>query len=148
MAEPADLPGLRHWFDHLLGVRGENTWICRYEGLPLTLALYPFFTPSEDAGNSLPRHLVDTRQGLAFWRNQWGGAGPDTGRRLVCAFHLRFAWSQSTNDAGSIRMICKGIPWICGAGQAPAGCPLAERPHPCPTRRPSVTLSAGVSIHS
>jgi hypothetical protein len=115
MAEPADLPGLRHWFDHLLGVRGENTWICRYEGLPLTLALYPFSTPSEDAGNSLPRHLVDTRQGLAFWRNQWG-AGPDT----VVGWYARSTYASpghKHDDAGSIRMICKGIPWICGAGQ-------------------------------
>ncbi len=116
VAPPEDLPALRSWFDHLLGVKGRNTWTCAYEGLPLTLALYPFATPPGDPQASLPRHLVDTRQGLAFWRNQWSG-GMDT----LVGWYARTTYASpghKHDDAGSIRMICKGTPWICGAGQA------------------------------
>lgn len=116
VAPPEDRPALRAWFDLLLGVKGRNTWTCAYEGLPLTIALYPFSTPPESPQDSLPRHLVDTRQGLAFWRNQWS-EGLDT----LVGWYARTTYASpghKHDDAGSIRMICKGIPWICGAGQA------------------------------
>lgn len=116
LAPREDRPALREAFDRTRGVKGMNAWTCAYEGLSLALALYPFDLSPEDPNARLPRHLVDTRQGLAFWRDAWS-AGSDT----LVGWYARSTHASpghSHDDAGSLRMSCRGVPWICGPGQA------------------------------
>jgi hypothetical protein len=105
---------LRGWFDRLVGVRGRGFADLQYRGLPLAVALYPFFITAVDPEGVLPKWIIDRRQGLGMWRSRWGD-----GSEAVLGWYARstHAGGHSHDDAGSIRLMCLGRTWICGGGQ-------------------------------
>jgi len=117
LSAPEDRSALKTFFDRTCGAQGINNWSCHYRGLPLAVALYPFDWEEESPG-ILPRHLLDTRQGMGIWRDSW-----EDPRATVFGWYARSTHASpghAHDDAGSIRLISNGTSWICGAGQARA----------------------------
>ncbi len=115
LTPPEHRNALKTFFDRTCGVNGVQNWSCHYRGLPLALALYPFGW-EEASPDILPHHLLDTRQGLAFWRDSW-----EKQTATLFGWYARSTHASpghAHDDAGSIRLISNGTSWICGAGQA------------------------------
>ncbi len=116
LSHPEDQPALKKYFDRSLGAEGVRAWRCGYRGLPLAVALYPFNLPVVDPNEHLPRWVLDSRQGLGWWRSRWGH-----GEESVFGFYARHSHlkpGHAHDDAASIRLMSRGRVWMCGAGQA------------------------------
>jgi hypothetical protein len=129
---------LRHVFDQLLGIQNFRNPKHHYSGLSLLVALYPFSATPENPEGVLPKAVLDQRQGLGMWRNEWGD-----GTESVFGWYARstHAGGHAQDDAASIRLMALGRTWICGGGQARAKAEwqsvfthakMADRPKPAP----------------
>lgn len=106
---------LRWCFDRLNGIHGSRTYAPGFAGLFFTVLCYPSDHPACPPTGILPNHVRDPRQGLIVHRNRWQGA--DDG---VLGLYAKSTWvgGHGQQDAGSIRLIALGHPWIVGGGQA------------------------------
>lgn len=107
--------GLRTMYDRLNGIDGSRDFCPDFCGRFFAFFHYPYDTPADNPDTVLPRHLCDSRQGLAIFRNRYRDADDAV---LGCHARATFVGGHVHDDAGSIRLMALGHDWIMGGGQA------------------------------
>ncbi|MFP4053866.1 MAG: hypothetical protein ACLFV7_08390 [Phycisphaerae bacterium] len=115
IAPPALRGALRWMYDRLNGHLGGRNYAVRWGGWIFSLLCYPYEVEPEHPQGVLPLKVLDSRQGLAFFRNRYRD-GEDT----VLGTYARttFVGGHRQDDAGSVRLAALGHDWIIGGGQA------------------------------
>lgn len=113
-AEPTRRPALAAWSLALEG-GPQGGWWGEWEGWPIALALPPdAWLAATAEAKPLRRHVCDSRQGLAIFRDRWQD-GDDA--VLGCYARTSHAGGHSQDDGGSVRFMALGHDWIIGGGQ-------------------------------
>jgi hypothetical protein len=107
--------GLRTMYDRLNGINGSRDFCPDFCGRFFAFFHYPYDTAPDNPDTVLPRHLCDSRQGLAIFRNRYRDADDAL---LGCHARATFVGGHVHDDAGSIRLMALGHDWILGGGQA------------------------------
>ncbi len=115
IAPPALRGALRWMYDRLNGHLGGRNYSLRWGGWIFSLLCYPYEVEPEHPQGVLPLQVLDSRQGLAFFRNRYRD-GEDT--VLGTYAKTTFVGGHRQDDAGSVRLAALGHDWIVGGGQA------------------------------
>ena len=106
---------LKAWFDILSGPESPNPSLGGHHGcIPMAWAFHPLGVARPDTID-LPREVVDSRQGLWFWRSAYRDAQDVVFGLYAKATH---GGGHVHRDAGSLRLEAFGTDWIAGPGQA------------------------------
>ncbi|MCC5846217.1 MAG: hypothetical protein JJU05_18365 [Verrucomicrobia bacterium] len=130
---------LKAWFDKLSGPDSPCPSLGGHHGcIPMAWAFYPLDgNPKSEC--SLPREVVDSRQGLWFWRNRYRDADDVVFGLYAKATH---GGGHAHRDAGSLRLEAFGTDWIAGPGQARTGREGQTVAYPASGEEPPVNLGA------
>lgn len=116
LAPRAQLGAVREMIDRLEGLKSPlPRFASRFGGLFFMALLYPFEVPAEDPEGCLPHAVLDSRQGLAVFRNHYRDQ-----EDVILGVYARttHVGGHSQQDAGSVRLMGLGEDWIIGGGQA------------------------------
>lgn len=114
-APSAQQGALRTMYDRLSGIEGDQSFCPDFHGRFFSFLYYPYDAAPADPDAVLPKHLCDTRQGLAIFRNRYRDRDDAL---LGCYARTTFVGGHAHDDAGSIRLMALDHDWIMGGGQA------------------------------
>ncbi len=132
LAHPHQQGALRYLYDRLNGIHGDRRFAPGFCGLFFSLLYYPYDIHPQAPNRVLPKHLVDTRQGLCVFRNRYVD-GDDA--ILGCYARASHAGGHKHDDAGSLRFMAIGHDWITGGGQARPEAQYQSLPTPADNSR-------------
>lgn len=132
-------PSLKAWFDVLSGPESPLPCIGGHHGcIPLAWAFHPLELPKPKQ-MVLPTEVMDSRQGLWFWRNRYQDENDVVFGMYAKATH---GGGHAHRDAGSVRLEAFGTDWIAGPGQARTERKGQSIAFPAEGEEPKVNLGA------